>query len=115
MQTEYFTRPWGYYTTLYETESYKVKKIVVYPGKRLSLQSHKFRTEHWVIAKGNAKVQVNTDTFELERDEYVYIPLQAKHRIENIGDEDLEFIETQIGSYLGEDDIIRYEDDFGRV
>lgn len=86
----------------------------MYPGKRLSLQSHNCRSEHWVIVKGTAKVLVNTETKILNKDEIVYIPVKTLHRIENIGDDLLEFIETQIGDYLGEDDIIRYEDDFGR-
>jgi mannose-6-phosphate isomerase-like protein (cupin superfamily) len=115
---EIVNRPWGSYTTIYgnDTSAYKVKKITVFPNKRLSLQSHKFRSEHWVITKGKAKVQLNDTIFILEKDQYIYIPINAKHRIENIDNEiDLEFIETQCGSYLGEDDITRYEDDFGRI
>lgn len=109
-------RPWGYYKNLEGTDHsrFKVKRISVYPGKRLSLQSHNCRSEHWVIVKGTAKVLVNTETKILNKDEIVYIPVKTLHRIENIGDDLLEFIETQIGDYLGEDDIIRYEDDFGR-
>jgi mannose-1-phosphate guanylyltransferase/mannose-6-phosphate isomerase len=94
---------------------FKIKRISVYPGKRLSLQSHHFRSEHWVIVKGKAKVEVGREEIYLEKDQHVYIPIQTLHRIENIGDELLEFVETQIGEYLGEDDIIRYEDDFNRV
>ena len=110
-------RPWGYYINVdgNDNSSFKIKRIAVYPGKRLSLQSHNRRSEHWVIAKGKAKVQVGTEEFILEKDQHVYIPLQALHRIENIGTELMEFTETQIGDYLGEDDIIRYEDDFGRI
>jgi len=110
-------RPWGYYKNVEgnDTSGFKMKKICVYPGKRLSLQSHKHRSEHWVIAKGEANVLVGNRTMILKKDDYVYIPVNALHRIENIGDELLEFTETQIGSYLGEDDIVRYEDDFGRV
>jgi mannose-1-phosphate guanylyltransferase/mannose-6-phosphate isomerase len=92
-----------------------VKKIGVYPGKRLSLQSHDKRSEHWVIIKGKAKVQIGHDFVELTKNQHVYIPKQTLHRMENIGEEMVEFIETQIGEYLGEDDIKRFEDDYGRV
>ena len=110
-------RPWGYYINVdgNDTSAFKIKRIAVYPGKRLSLQSHNKRSEHWVIANGKAKVQVGSEEFILEKDQHVYIPVQALHRIENIGTELMEFTETQIGDYLGEDDIVRYEDDFGRI
>jgi mannose-1-phosphate guanylyltransferase/mannose-6-phosphate isomerase len=110
-------RPWGYYINIDgdNNSGSKIKRIVVYPNKRLSLQSHKYRSEHWVITKGKAKVQLDEKTIELEKDGYVYIPIKTRHRIENIGDEPLEFTETQIGNYLGEDDIERFEDDFGRI
>ena len=94
---------------------FKIKRISIYPGKRLSLQSHNYRSEHWVMVKGTAKVQVGENIRTLYKDESVYIPVKSLHRIENIGDNLLEFTETQIGDYLGEDDIIRYEDDFGRI
>ena len=110
-------RPWGWFKNIEgdDHSGFKVKRICVYPGKRLSLQSHNQRCEHWVITRGNAKVRVGDREILLEKDQYVYIPLQALHRIENVGTENMEFVETQIGSYLGEDDIIRYEDDFGRI
>jgi mannose-1-phosphate guanylyltransferase/mannose-6-phosphate isomerase len=110
-------RPWGWYTTVNGNDytGYKVKKIGVYPGKRLSLQSHNKRSEHWVIIKGHAKVQIGHDFLELTQNQHVYIPKQTLHRMENIGSEMVEFIETQIGEYLGEDDIVRYEDDYGRA
>ena len=110
-------RPWGYYVNVEgkDDSGFKIKRISVYPGKRLSLQSHHFRSEHWVIVKGKAKVEVGREEIYLKKDQHVYIPIQTLHRIENIGDELLEFTETQIGNYLGEDDIIRYQDDFGRV
>ena len=110
-------RPWGYYENIYgnDNSGYKVKKIVVYPYKKLSLQSHEKRSEHWVITKGLAKVQVGKDTLILHPNQHVYIPKETLHRMENIGDELVEFTETQIGEYLGEDDIVRYEDDFGRI
>lgn len=92
-----------------------MKNIAVYPSKRLSLQSHNFRSEHWVIVKGTAKVQVGNNEFIMNANEHIYIPIKTLHRIENIGTELMEFTETQIGSYLGEDDIIRYEDDYNRI
>ena len=110
-------RPWGWYINI-EGNNYsgfKVKRIAVYPGKRLSLQSHNYRSEHWVIVKGNGKVQIGVEEIFLQKDQSIYIPVKTLHRIENVSTELLEFTETQIGDYLGEDDIIRYEDDFGRV
>lgn len=111
-----FIRPWGYYETIYgdDHSGYKVKKIVVSPHKRLSLQSHCNRSEHWVIVNGTGKVQVGNELYTVTKNNHIHIPIKELHRIENIGDELLEFIETQIGNYLGEDDIIRYEDDFDR-
>ena len=112
-------RPWGWFKNVEGVDNgddgFKIKRIAVYPGKRLSLQSHNFRSEHWVIVKGRAKVTLDTEEIYLEQDQSVYIPLKTLHRIENIGEGLLEFTETQIGNYLGEDDIIRYEDDFGRL
>ena len=110
-------RPWGWYINVDgdDHSGSKVKRIGVYPGKRLSLQSHDHRSEHWVVVKGNAKVQVGQDFHILHPNQSVYIPIGVLHRMENIGEEMVEFIETQIGNYLGEDDIIRYEDDFGRI
>jgi mannose-6-phosphate isomerase-like protein (cupin superfamily) len=110
-------RPWGWYINICgdDNSGTKVKKIHVNSNKRLSLQSHACRHEHWVIIKGNPCVQVGNIFYVLKKNDYIYIPINEKHRIENNTDEDVEFIETQIGSYLGEDDIIRYEDDFGRA
>jgi mannose-6-phosphate isomerase-like protein (cupin superfamily) len=110
-------RPWGCYTTINgdDHSGYKVKKIIVNAYNRLSLQSHNKRSEHWVIVQGCAKVQLGSTFIELCKNQYVYIPKQTLHRIENKGEEPLIFIETQIGEYLGEDDIIRYEDDYNRV
>ncbi len=109
-------KPWGWYIDLEGSDysGHKVKKICVYPNQRLSLQSHKDRSEHWTIVKGKAKVQIGEDTHNLEANKSIYIPKGVLHRIENIGVENIEFIEIQIGAYLGEDDIIRYHDDFGR-
>ena len=110
-------RPWGYFINIdgNDYSKNKVKRIVVYPFKKLSLQSHLKRSEHWVIVEGNAQVTLDEDIILMNNDDYVYIPIKTKHRIENIGNTNLEFVETQIGDYLGEDDIIRYEDDYGRI
>jgi len=115
-------RPWGWYINVEgndkeidEINKFKVKRIGVYPGKRLSLQSHKHRSEHWVIVGGTARVQVGEDQLILHKNQHVYIPVGVLHRMENIGEDMVEFVETQIGDYLGEDDIVRYQDDFGRV
>ena len=110
-------RPWGWYMNVYgdDYNGYKIKVISVKPGHRLSLQSHKFRSEHWVIVRGFAKVQVGTSIFSLQENDNIFIPKESLHRIENIGTDDLEFTETQIGEYLGEEDIIRFEDDYARV
>jgi len=110
-------RPWGWYKNIEGSDygGFKVKVITVYPGKRLSLQSHNHRSEHWVIVKGSAKVELDYKDHFLNCNESIYIPLKSLHRIENVGNTNLEFTETQIGSYLGEDDIVRYQDDFGRV
>ena len=110
-------RPWGWYQTIAgdDHSGYKVKRIGVLPHKRLSLQTHAKRSEHWVITRGVAKVQIGELTHIMHANDYVYIEVGQLHRIENIGDSDLEFVETQIGSYLGEDDIVRYDDDFGRI
>ena len=117
---EYHTkvyRPWGWYINVEGSDDggFKVKRIGVYPGKRLSLQSHYKRSEHWVIVKGKAKVQVGKDFQILHPNQHVYIPKETLHRMENIGEDLVEFVETQIGEYLGEEDIVRYQDDFGRV
>jgi mannose-1-phosphate guanylyltransferase/mannose-1-phosphate guanylyltransferase/mannose-6-phosphate isomerase len=110
------TRPWGFYESVFAVPNVsQVKSIVVFPGKRLSLQTHKHRSEHWVIISGTGRVQVGKDVHVLTKNQHVYIPKETLHRIENIDSvENLHFIETQVGDYLGEDDITRYEDDFGR-
>ena len=108
-------RPWGNYEVLDVGHGYQVKRLYVDPHKKLSLQSHMERDEHWVISKGTATVQVNDNKYIIPEGQHVYIPRRNKHRIENESDNPLIIIETQLGNYLGEDDIIRYEDDFGRV
>ncbi len=112
---EYEKRPWGEYTVLKEGAGFKVKSIIVNPGQKLSLQLHYKRAEHWVIVKGSALMTLNEKEFTLKKNESVYIETQAKHRIENRESEPLEFIEVQIGDYLGEDDIERFDDIYGRI
>lgn len=108
-------RPWGSYTTLELHERFQIKRITVNPGARLSLQMHHHRHEHWVVVTGTAKVQKGEQTILLKEDEAVYIPSCTRHRLENPGVIPLELIEVQIGSYLGEDDIVRFDDEYGRV
>lgn len=115
MALEKDERPWGMYEVLAEDGGYKVKRIVVKPGQRLSLQSHERRSEHWVVVAGTARVTVGEKEITLRADQYVAIPTRTIHRIANPGDEPLVFIEVQSGDYLGEDDITRYEDDYNRT
>ncbi len=107
-------RPWGFYEGIQNGESHQVKHICVKPGAKLSLQKHFKRAEHWVVVKGLARVTINDEVKILRENESAYIPVEAVHRLENAGDEPLSIIEVQTGSYLGEDDIIRYEDDYKR-
>ncbi|MGY0560869.1 mannose-1-phosphate guanylyltransferase/mannose-6-phosphate isomerase [Luteimonas sp. A277] len=107
-------RPWGSYDSIDQDDGFQVKRIKVKPGGRLSLQSHKHRAEHWIVVRGTARVTRDNDVFELHANQSTYIPLGAKHRLENPGSEMLELIEVQSGDYLGEDDIVRYEDVYGR-
>ncbi len=108
-------RPWGFYTVLADEPDHKVKRIVVYPDKRLSLQRHKHRSEHWHMVSGKALVTLNEKQVPLKKGMSVDIPAGSAHRIKNTGLENLVFIEIQQGDYFGEDDIERLEDDFGRV
>lgn len=108
-------RPWGNYKSLAEGDRFQVKEIIVKPGHRLSLQSHNHRAEHWVIVSGTGLVTKDKEQFLLREDESIYLPLGCTHRLENPGKIPLKLIEVQSGAYLGEDDIIRYEDDFGRI
>ncbi|MBM4274948.1 MAG: mannose-1-phosphate guanylyltransferase/mannose-6-phosphate isomerase [Deltaproteobacteria bacterium] len=108
-------RPWGHYTVLNSGPGYQVKRIVVNPGKRLSLQLHRRRAEHWVVVQGTARVTIGREIKDVAADESVFIPLETPHRLENPGPEPLWIIEVQTGSYLGEDDIERLDDDFGRA
>jgi len=107
-------RPWGSFTVLEEGPDYKVKRLEVLPGKRLSYQKHSKRAEHWTIVKGEARVTIDGQELLLKKGDCGAIPIGAAHRIENPGDEMLVLVEVQLGSYLGEDDIVRLQDDFGR-
>jgi mannose-1-phosphate guanylyltransferase/mannose-6-phosphate isomerase len=107
-------RPWGWYDSIDNGERFQVKRIVVRPGATLSLQMHHHRAEHWVVVRGTAKVTRGEDTVLLSENQSTYIPLGVKHRLENPGQIPLEIIEVQSGSYLGEDDIVRFEDNYGR-
>jgi len=108
-------RPWGTFTVLDEGDNFKVKRIEVLPGKRLSYQKHAHRAEHWVVVKGAAKVTLDGQEITVPLGKAIDIPLGAAHRVENPGGDNLIFIEVQRGSYLGEDDIVRLDDDFGRA
>jgi mannose-1-phosphate guanylyltransferase/mannose-6-phosphate isomerase len=110
--TEY--RPWGSYTRLEDGPSYRIKRITVPPGRRLSLQMHHHRSEHWVVVHGTAKVHIDGQDQLLRKGESTFVPIGAVHRLENPGLVPLEIIEVQIGEYIGEDDIIRYQDDYHR-
>lgn len=108
-------RPWGTFTVLDEGEGFKVKRIEVLPGKRLSYQKHSQRAEHWVVVKGTAKVTLDGRDTLVETGQAIDISVGTAHRVENPGAEPLLFIEVQRGGYLGEDDIVRLQDDFGRA
>jgi len=107
-------RPWGSYTSIAEDKRWQVKKIIVKPSSSLSLQMHHHRSEHWIVVKGTALVEIEEKKQLLSENESVYIPLGSKHRLSNPGKLDLILIEVQSGSYLGEDDIYRFRDDYGR-
>jgi len=108
-------RPWGTFTVLDEADGFKVKRIEVLPGKRLSYQKHAQRAEHWVVVQGTARVTLDDRDILVAAGEAIDIAIGAAHRVENPGNETLVFIEVQRGGYLGEDDIVRLQDDFGRV
>ncbi|HKO95818.1 MAG TPA: phosphomannose isomerase type II C-terminal cupin domain [Pyrinomonadaceae bacterium] len=108
-------RPWGTFTVLDEADGYKVKRIEVFPGKRLSYQKHAKRAEHWFVVSGTAKVTLDDSDVLVHSGESIDIAVGAAHRVENPAAETLVFIEVQRGDYLGEDDIVRLQDDFGRV
>ena len=107
-------RPWGAYDSVDEGDRFKVKRITVKPGAQLSLQKHYHRAEHWIVVKGTALVTNGEQQILLSENQSTYIPVGEVHRLENPGKFDLEMIEVQSGSYLGEDDIVRFEDNYGR-
>ena len=108
-------RPWGTYTVLEEGKGFKIKRIVVKPGGQLSLQMHHHRSEHWVVVSGTASVVNGEQEMLVKTNESTYIPAGHKHRLENPGNIDLVLIEVQSGDYLGEDDIVRFDDKYGRA
>lgn len=108
-------RPWGYFVVLEDTRRCKVKRLVVHAGRRLSLQKHLRRAEHWTVVRGAPHVTVGDRTWQATVGETVEVPVGVVHRIANHGTEDVEIIEVQTGSYFGEDDIVRLSDDYGRV
>lgn len=109
------TRPWGTWEVIDCGDTFCVKRIKVTPGSKLSLQLHHHRAEHWIIVKGEAEVTLGEEIFTKKMDEHIFIPIGAKHRIENKTNSDVEFIEVQAGDELDENDIVRLEDIYGRV
>jgi len=107
-------RPWGHYDSIDEDVGFQVKHITVNPGASLSLQMDHHRAEHWIVVSGTAEVTCGDKVFTVNRNESTYIPLGEKHRLRNLTDEPLEMIEVQSGDYLGEDDIVRFDDVYGR-
>ena len=108
-------RPWGAYTVLEEGPGFKIKRIEVKPGAALSLQLHHRRSEHWVVVNGTARVTRDDEVFDIGANESTYIPVETRHRLENPGTAALVMIEVQCGDYLGEDDIVRFDDRYGRA
>ena len=111
---EIVERPWGTYQVILKSDTYQVKRIVVLPHQKLSLQSHNHRSEHWIIVEGRGIVTLDNKTIDVEKDDRIYIPVKAIHRMTNESEKNVVFIEVQNGDYLGEDDIVRYEDIYGR-
>jgi mannose-6-phosphate isomerase-like protein (cupin superfamily) len=107
-------RPWGSFTVLVDEGHFKTKRLDVLAGKRLSLQSHHRRCEHWIIVTGQTTITVGDNVDTYSAGQHVFVPRKIKHRIENTGDTLLTIVEVQLGDYFGEDDIIRYEDDYDR-
>lgn len=109
-----YERPWGTYQTISQDKQYQAKLITVNPGGRLSLQKHFKRAEHWVVVEGVPTVTVDDSVKEYQVGEHIYIPLEAVHRLENFTDDMVKIVEVQVGSYLGEDDIVRLDDVYKR-
>ena len=114
MAIEHDERPWGSYTVLADEPDHKVKRLVVQPGHRLSYQKHARRAEHWFVVRGRGRVTLDGTDVPVEPGTAVDVPMGAAHRVTNDGDEPIVFVEVQHGSYFGEDDIVRLEDDYGR-
>lgn len=114
MEQEHGERPWGSYTVLEVNGHYKIKRIEVLPGQRLSLQKHHHRSEHWIVVSGTARVTCGENVATVNVNESTFIPIGEQHRLENPGKIPLVIIEVQSGEYLGEDDIIRFQDDYSR-
>jgi len=112
--SEIINKPWGYFQVLNSQERFLVKKIFVNPSSKLSLQSHKHRSEHWVVVEGEAHAIIDKNIYKLSVNESIYVPLGSKHRLENNSEKDLIIVEIQIGNILKEDDIVRYDDIYGR-
>ncbi len=108
-------RPWGEFHILADSPYVKVKRLIINPGHRFSLQSHKLRAEHWVVVRGIAMVTLGEEAKQLTYGDYIFVPIGAKHRIACVGDDPVEIIEVQTGEAFPEEDIIRYEDDYQRV
>jgi mannose-6-phosphate isomerase-like protein (cupin superfamily) len=108
-------RPWGSYIVLEEDKDYKIKKVIVQPGQKLSLQLHYHRSEHWIVVSGFAEVNLNESHIMLMKGESMFVPIGIKHQLKNPGIIPLEVLEVQIGEYLEEDDIVRFEDDYFRL
>lgn len=115
MALESEERPWGSWHVIDVEDGFKIKRIHVQPGRRLSLQSHEHRSEHWVVVQGTATCEVDGSTTVIKHGESLDVPRGARHRLSNGGDVELVIVEVQLGGYTGEDDICRYEDDFGRL
>lgn len=113
--SETVTRPWGTYTNILEEDYSKVKKIVINPGESPSYQYHFKRSEIWTIIKGTGEVKLNDETQICKVGDVIFVPREVKHSVKNIGEDELVFIEIQLGEYFGEDDIVRLEDKYGRV
>jgi mannose-6-phosphate isomerase len=113
--TERTLRPWGWYETVSESPGHKIKRIGVFPGQRISLQKHHHRAEHWVVVQGTARVTLGDQTFDLTVGQHCDIALEQVHRLTNLTQEPVEIVEVQFGYYLGEDDIVRLGDDYGRT
>ena len=110
-----YSKPWGNYKTLLMEENYQIKIITLEPGGKLSLQKHHHRCEHWIIVKGNLKVTKGKSETQKKENDYIFIEKEEVHRLENEGDKIAQLVEIQYGEYLGEDDIIRIEDKYGRL